>query len=132
MKTLEPAATVTIGVLAARTGVNVPTIRYYEEIGLMPPAQRRPSGHRVYGPAAEELLTFIRSCRDFGLPIEHVRALLSLSHSPERDCDEARGIAERHLDEVRRKLDELRTLERRLAEYVASCNVACTDGLVPA
>ena len=60
MKTTLDDADVTIGVLAERTGCNVPTIRYYEEIGLIPAARRRPSGHRVYGQAARELLTFIR------------------------------------------------------------------------
>ena len=60
------AAQLTIGALAERTGLNVSAIRYYEEVGLIPPALRRPSGHRVYGAEAQELLTLIRHCRDFG------------------------------------------------------------------
>lgn len=131
MKNSGAEGPVTIGVLAERTGVNVPTIRYYEEIGLIPPAQRRPSGHRVYGPAAQELLTFIRSCRDFGFSIEQVRALVSLTRDAGRDCVEARDIAQRHLDEVRNKLTELRALERSLARFVTSCTTACVGGPAP-
>ncbi|MCW7536798.1 helix-turn-helix domain-containing protein [Aquabacterium sp. A7-Y] len=128
MKISEHDGQVTIGVLAERTGVNVPTIRYYEEIGLIPPARRRPSGHRVYDTAAHELLTFIRSCRDFGFSVEQVRALVSLTTSTERDCVEARDIAQRHLDEVRNKLTELRALERSLSRFVTSCNTECAGG----
>ena len=70
-----------IGALAERTGCSVPTIRYYEEIGLIPAARRRASGHRVYDAKSEELLTFIRRCRDFGFPVEQVRELVALSNS---------------------------------------------------
>jgi DNA-binding transcriptional MerR regulator len=95
MKTLAMVEGLTIGALAERTGCNVPTIRYYEEIGLIPAAKRRPSGHRYYDSSAEELLTFIRHCRDFGFPIEQVRELVSLARSDERDCFETRDIAQR-------------------------------------
>ena len=120
-----------IGALAERSGVNVPTIRYYEEIGLIPPAQRRPSGHRVYGPAEQELLSFIRSCRDFGFSIEQVRALVALTRDADRDCVEARAVAQTHLDAVRAKLTELRALERSLAKFVSSCTTACAGGPAP-
>ena len=90
MKTLRAEAGWTIGALAERTGCNVPTIRYYEEIGLIPLAKRRPSGHRYYDAAAKELLTFIRHCREFGFPIEQVRELVSLARSDERDCFETK------------------------------------------
>ncbi len=62
-----------IGDLAARTGTTAPTIRYYEEIGLLPRADRQDSGQRRYGHEDIKRLTLIRRCRDFGLPIEQVR-----------------------------------------------------------
>lgn len=124
-------ASLTIGVLAERTGCNTPTIRYYEEIGLIPPAQRRPSGHRVYDAAAQDLLTFIRSCRDFGFSIEQVRALISLTRSSDKDCVEARDIAQQHLESVRSKLTELRALERSLNRFITSCTTACAGGPAP-
>ena len=125
------SAPLTIGTLAQQTGCSVPTIRYYESIGLIPAAQRRPSGHRVYGAAAQELLTFIRRCRDFGFSIEQVRALVSLNGSADRDCVEARDIAQIHLQAVRSKLTELRALERSLAKFVSSCTAVCAGGPAP-
>ncbi len=128
MKNLETTSELTIGALAERTGCTVPTIRYYEEIGLIPPAKRRPSGHRVYQADSEELLTFIRHCRDFGFPIEQVRELVSLSQSEERDCFETLAIAQARLAAVRAKMAELRTLERSLARFARSCSEMCAGG----
>lgn len=118
----------TIGKLAELTYSNVPTIRYYEEIGLLPPATRTAGGQRAYGEKDLERLTFIRRCRDFGFPIEQVRTLLTLTEKPERDCMEARDIAQGHLDTVRAKLKELRALERSLLDFVKSCDNACAGG----
>lgn len=69
----NPAAQLSIGMLAARTGLNVSAIRYYEEVGLIPEATRRPSGHRVYGSDTQELLTLIRRCRDFGFSVDDTK-----------------------------------------------------------
>src|SRR5262245_40667304 len=111
---MRSSEAMTIGALAAGTGCSVPTIRYYEEIGLLPAASRRTSGHRVYGPADLQRLTFIRRCRDFGFSIEQVRAFVALAGSPARDCRAARDLAQQHLIGVRQKLKELRALERSL------------------
>ncbi len=128
MPTPQPDSDLTIGALAQRTGCTVPTIRYYEEIGLIPPAKRRPSGHRVYGASAEDLLVFVRQCRDFGFPIEKVRELTLLARSDARDCVETRDIAQTHLNTVRVKLAELRALERSLSGLVKSCSALCIGG----
>ena len=98
--TTQMADPVRIGALAEQTGCSVPTIRYYEEIGLIPRAKRRSSGHRVYDPSAGQLVGFIRRCRDFGFTIEQVRSLTSLSRNKLRDCAEARDIAQEHLGAV--------------------------------
>lgn len=121
-------AKLTIGLLADRSGCNVPTIRYYEEIGLLPKAQRRPNGHRVYSNVDRDRLTFIRRCRDFGFSIEQIRHLIDLATDGGRDCVEARDLAQSHLDEVRRKLAELRALERGLMALVQSCSSHCAGG----
>lgn len=118
----------TIGRLAELTQSNVPTIRYYEEIGLLPKAARRMGGHRTYGETDLQRMTFIRRCRDFGFPIEQVRALVALTERPDRDCVEARDVAQQHLDAVREKLRELRALEKSLKGFVASCNAECAGG----
>jgi DNA-binding transcriptional MerR regulator len=128
MKTSQTEPALTIGALAERSGCSVPTIRYYEEIGLIPPARRRDSGHRVYDARAVELLTFVRHCRDFGFPIEQVRELVSLAGSEQRDCFETLDIAQAHLKTVRAKLAELRALERSLARFARSCSEMCAGG----
>jgi DNA-binding transcriptional MerR regulator len=115
-----------IGALAAEAGCTVPTVRYYEEIGLLPEANRRRGGHRVYGDADLRRLTFIRRCRDFGFSIEQIRELVTLT--PDRDCAAARDLVEVHLDEVRKKLKELRALERSLKKFVDDCNSHCVGG----
>lgn len=117
-----------IGVVARQTGCTVPTIRYYEEIGLLPPAARTGSGQRHYGEAALRRLVFIRRCRDFGFSIEQVRELVGLVDEPHRPCLEVREIAALHLAEVRRKLDELKELEASLGAFVSSCDSACAGG----
>ncbi|WP_448954971.1 MerR family transcriptional regulator [Labrys neptuniae] len=118
----------TIGGLAKKAGVSTPTVRYYEDIGLLPSPARTAAGQRIYDPADADRLTFIKQCRDFGFSIDQVRTLLSLSTSKKRDCVETRDIAQLHLDEVRGKLAELRALERTLEGFVASCNSACLGG----
>jgi DNA-binding transcriptional MerR regulator len=71
-----------IGALARQTGTNAPTIRYYEEIGLLPSAGRQAGNQRVYGEADVKSLTFIRRCRQFGFSIDQVRSLVALVPAP--------------------------------------------------
>lgn len=120
-----------IGVLAKRTRTNAPTIRYYEQIGLLPPASRREGGQRRYSEQDVKRLTFIRRCREFGFPIEQVRALGSVMQSRDRSCVEAREIAREHLQAVRAKLGELKALERSITGFVESCDSACVGGPGP-
>lgn len=118
-----------IGQLASATRTTPPTIRYYEEIGLLP-VPPRPSGtQRVYDESDIRRLTFIRRCRDFGFPIEKVRVLASLVQNRERSCREARNLAFEHLTEVRQKLHELQELERSIAAFVENCDLACATGV---
>jgi DNA-binding transcriptional MerR regulator len=121
-------ATISIGVLAQKTGCTVPTIRYYEEIGLLPAGPRTEAGRRLYGAPAVRRLTFIRRCRDFGFSIEQVRELVGLVDEPQRPCVEVRDIASGHLAEVRKKLAELQALEASLSAFVVSCDTACAGG----
>ena len=118
----------TIGKLAKGAGVTTPTIRYYEEIGLLPAADRSRSGQRVYGADDLERLTFIRRCRDFGFGIDQVRLLAGLSISADKDCREVGNIARGHLQEVQAKLAELKALERSMQRFVAQCDSVCCGG----
>jgi len=120
-----------IGTLARRTGTTASTIRYYEDIGLLPRADRRASGQRTYGDDAAARLIFIRRCRDFGFSIEQVRTLLSLMQDRKRSCVEARDLAAVHLASVRAKLEDLKRLEKVIAALVASCETSCCGGPAP-
>ncbi|MHA7882069.1 MerR family transcriptional regulator [Nitratireductor rhodophyticola] len=120
-----------IGDLARRTGTNTPTIRYYEEIGLIPRADRQDGGQRRYGDEDVKRLTLIRRCREFGFPIEQIRSLVTLAEEPGRSCLEARDLSREHLAAVRTKLRELKALERSLVRFVESCETACAGGPGP-
>lgn len=118
-----------IGILAERTGTTVPTIRYYEEIGLLRPAARS-GGQRTYDNEDVRRLSFIRRCRDFDFSIEDIRALLSLLHNG-KSCTEARKLAEGRLAELRRRRAELQALEASIASLVTCCAETCDGGAAP-
>jgi len=118
--------TLRIGVVAKRTGTTVPTIRYYEQIGLLRPAARS-AGQRIYDNETVRRLAFIRRCREFDFSIEEVRSLLSLIHNG-KSCTEARNLADGHLVALRRKLVELKALEVTIASLVTRCDASCLGG----
>jgi MerR family transcriptional regulator, copper efflux regulator len=120
-----------IGGLAERSGTTPPTIRYYEEIGLMPRPLRQGAGQRRYGQEDVRRLTFIRRCRDFGFSIDQVRALVELLDDRQRSCIEARDIGRAHLAAIQAKLAELRALERVIAGFVRDCDTSCAGGPGP-
>lgn len=103
-----------IGKMSARTGVKVPTIRYYEEIGLLAEPGRNSGNQRRYGQLDLERLSFIKHARDLGLGINAIHDLLHLHSHPDQSCTEAHAIAETHLNNVRSKLKKLRQLEKEL------------------
>jgi MerR family mercuric resistance operon transcriptional regulator len=112
----------TIGRLAAATGVNLETVRYYERIELMPSPARTANGRRAYEEGHIRRLAFIRRARELGFSIEQIRALLALAEPSRASCAEVREIAQAHLDEVRAKLADLARLESILAETVSRCS----------
>jgi MerR family transcriptional regulator, copper efflux regulator len=118
-----------IGDLARRTGTTVPTIRYYEQIGLLRPAARS-GGQRTYDNEDVRRLSFIRRCRDFDFSIDDIRALLSLLHNGQ-SCTEARKLAEGRLGELRRRRAELQALEASIASLVTCCANTCDGGAAP-
>ena len=125
----EQVRAVRIGTLGERTGTTVATIRYYEQVGLLRPAPRR-GGQRIYDIEDERRLAFIRRCREFDLSIEAIGGLLSLMHRRE-SCTEARKLAERHLIDLRRKLDALQALAGTIADLITECATSCDGGAAP-
>jgi Cu(I)-responsive transcriptional regulator len=112
----------TIGSLAKKTGAKVQTIRYYEQIGLMPEPGRTEGGQRRYGDAELDRLAFIRHARQLGFGLEAIRELLDLSDRPERPCADVDAIARRHLSDVERRISRLETLQVELRRMLAQCD----------
>jgi Cu(I)-responsive transcriptional regulator len=136
---MQPASNiehvVPIGTLAQRTGVKVETIRYYEQVGLLPPPDRSEGNQRRYGRRHVERLAFIKHARDLGFAVDAIRTLLKLSDNPAMACDDAHAIAVAHLDEVRHKIARLRSLEKELERIAATCSggvAACDCAIIEA
>ena len=111
-----------IGTLAKRTGTKVQTIRYYEQIGLMPEPGRTEGGQRRYGNAELDRLSFIRHSRQLGFPLDAIRELLDLSDQPDRPCEEANEIAYRQLQQVEKRIARLEALRTELGRMVHECS----------
>ncbi|MFA5957795.1 helix-turn-helix domain-containing protein [Hyphomicrobium sp.] len=110
-----------IGVLSQKTGVKVPTIRYYEGVGLMPEPSRTEANRRLYGAEAVDRLRFIRHARELGFEVDAIRQLLDLSDEPEKSCKAVDAIARHHLSEIRSRIARLRALEREVQRMLAEC-----------
>lgn len=104
-----------IGDLARATSVKVPTIRYYEQMGLLEPAERTQGHQRRYSKAELQRLSFIRHSRDLGFSIDDIRELLELSQHPDQPCGDAHDIAVRHLEDTRARIVKLKRLEKELS-----------------
>ena len=111
-----------IGALAKRTGVKVPTIRYYEQAGLLDEPERTSGNQRRYGQRDAERLSFIRHARDLGFPIEAIRELIDLGEHLDRPCHDANRIADEQLAAVRARIARLRRLETELERIASGCS----------
>ena len=109
-----PSPSLSIGRLARIADVKIPTIRFYEQIGLLPEPDRTPSDRRVYEASAVQRLAFIRRARQLGFSIDAIRSLLELADHPERDCDEANALAAHQLDAIETKIAQLQALRTEL------------------
>ena len=111
----------TIGKLGAAAGVKVPTIRYYELIGILPEGERSSGNQRLYGTGAMTRLAFIRHARELGFSLEAIRDLLSLSDKPDQSCAAADAIAQAQLADVKARIERLKALQGELERMVAQC-----------
>ncbi|MEQ9362868.1 MAG: heavy metal-responsive transcriptional regulator [Leptospirales bacterium] len=110
------------GTLAQRAGVNKQTIRYYERIGLIEAAPRNESGYRVYTEAVVDRIRFIQSAKDLGFQLAEIQELLSLRIDRRSNCDRVREKAFGKREEVRRKIRDLKSLDRVLGGLIGSCD----------
>jgi DNA-binding transcriptional MerR regulator len=113
---------IAIGELSRRAGVKVPTIRYYEQIGLLQEPPRNEGRQRRYSRDDVKRLNFIRHARELGFDIEDIRALLDLTSQPQESCHLADSIAHKHLDEVNERIGRLEALRDELQRMVDECH----------
>jgi DNA-binding transcriptional MerR regulator len=113
-----------IGALAEAAGVKVVTVRYYEKVKLMPEPPRSAGNYRAYKREHLHRLRFIRRCRDLGFTLDQVRELLRLSVQGKHDCSDVDRIASKHLEDIERKIGDL----RRLAAELRGINRQCPGG----
>ncbi len=129
-----PEISLSIGALARSVGCKVQTIRYYEQIGLLPAPARTAGAQRRYGPVQREKLSFIRHARELGFPLPAVRELLVLAEQQKSGCAQADQIAHRQLDAVNRHIAMLnslrveleRMLQHRRGYRTGECRVIAT------
>ena len=110
-----------IGDLARATNTKVETIRYYEQIGLLPAPARTSGNFRAYSAKHLGRLSFIRRARDLGFTLDQVRELLSLSDQKRQSCEAVDVIARQHLADVDRKIADLTALRDELSSLIEQC-----------
>jgi len=113
---------VPIGEAAKQSGVKVPTIRYYEQIGLLPAPVRSEGNRRHYDDADLRRLVFIRHARELGFEIDAIRTLLTLQDNPSQPCATADVIAKARLAEVDQRINSLVALKAELELMVEGCS----------
>jgi len=111
----------TIGWLSSQTNCKVQTIRYYEQIGLMPEPPRSAGNRRLYDTKHVEQLAFIRHSRQLGFSLDAIRSLLSLVSHPDQTCEAATDIAQVQLKEVESRIERLQAMKGELQRMVKEC-----------
>lgn len=111
----------TRGQLAKKTGCNLETIRYYEKEKLLPLPRRTQTGYRLYGSEDVKRLNFIRRCRELGFTISEIRELLSLVDGHNYTCADISAITKTHVEDVKRKISDLRKILKPLQEMAEKC-----------
>ncbi|WP_343313033.1 helix-turn-helix domain-containing protein [Brucella sp. BE17] len=109
---------IAIGEASKTSGVKVPTIRYYEQIGLLPAPPRTEGNRRLYDKSDIQRLLFIRHARDLGFDVEAIRTLLGLQDNPDQSCAAADAIARARLADVEQRIAKLLSLKTELQRMV--------------
>jgi len=113
--------TLRTGEVAARAGVNIQTLRYYERRGLIPEPERRASGYRNYPPHAVSIIRFIKRAQELGFTLTEVEELLRIRSNEAASCAEVRAAAQAKIEDIENRLKSLRAMKRALGILVSSC-----------
>ena len=117
----------TISALAGSLGVSSDTLRYYERLGLLPPAERSAAGYRLYGEDAVERLSFVCAAKRTGLRLADIKELLDVRDRGQCPCGHTRDLVERRLAEVEAELQQLSAVREQLLS-LRKRNQECLDG----
>ena len=107
---------------AREAGVNAQTLRYYERRGLLPNPSRRGSGYREYSPDDIRMVRFIKRAQALGFSLDEIAQLASLRGVGRAERHRVRRIAERKIEEIDRKIEQLRSMREALTRLVESCH----------
>ena len=119
---------VKIGELAKMTGCEVVTIRYYEKEGLLKEPERTEGNYRVYGEDEIARLRFIRHCRQHGMSLSEIRALLAFSDNPTSNCDWINALIKQHIEDVEKQIKDLIHLKNHLEDLYHKCDGGKIEG----
>jgi MerR family copper efflux transcriptional regulator len=121
---------ITIGELAKRAQCTVPTVRYYEQVGLMPKPQRRDGGHRAYERKDLARLNLIRRARDCDIPLDKIKELVALSEGA-KPCAETIVFFEEQRRIIQNRIVALKELDLSLSLQIQSCANICIPNQKP-
>jgi MerR family copper efflux transcriptional regulator len=121
----------TIGKVAARTGLGIDTIRFYEKEGLIPEPARRPSGFRDYDPDVLERLRFIRQAKALGFSLKEIADLLALRVDDKRTCEEVYRRTSEKIADIETRIRDLERIKAALANMAAACHGKGLQGECP-
>lgn len=111
-----------IGDAAKASGVPAKTIRYYEDIKLIESPDRASNGYRDYSVEEVTLLRFVSRARNLGFTIAQCRDLVALYRDRSRSSANVKTLAEEHILEIDRKLQELKEMRDQLATLARKCH----------
>jgi len=121
------ASELTIGQAAAAAGLTRKAIRVYETKGLLGPADRSPTGYRLYDQHHVEQLTFIRRARTLGLHLDDIRKVLDIHSGGLPPCAAVRDVLDERIADIDATVEELLSLRRSLVGTRRRADNCCTD-----
>lgn len=114
--------TMKIGELSKKTGLSIDTIRFYEKTGLVKGPSRTEGGFREFSKESQHTLEFISHCRSLDIPIPEIRKLMKVRSGSAKSCREANEVIDEQLRNLRSRIEELKKLEKNLAQLRSVCN----------
>lgn len=111
-----------IGLLAAKTGLSIQTIRFYERKSLLAAPERTASNYRSYSEDALKQLLFIKQCRALDMTIEEIKLVLETRANPENSCENVNTTIDKHVDDIEHRIAELKVLQETLISIRSACD----------